>query len=60
MRRPEEILVVVYRRASSGAEFLVLKRSPERQAYWHLVAGALEWDEGTAAARREPAPTGRQ
>lgn len=50
MRRPEEILVVVYRRASSGAEFLVLKRSPERQGYWHLVAGALEEDEGAAAA----------
>jgi 8-oxo-dGTP pyrophosphatase MutT (NUDIX family) len=35
-------------------EFLVLQRSPERQGYWHLVAGALEWSESKeSAARRE-------
>lgn len=54
MRRPEEILVVVYRDAPTEPEFLVLKRSPERQGYWHLVAGALDDDEdAVVAAARE-------
>jgi lipoyl(octanoyl) transferase len=54
MRRPEEILVVVYRRGSRRTEFLVLERSPERQGYWHLVAGALEsGEEAPSAATRE-------
>ncbi|MBA2641397.1 MAG: NUDIX domain-containing protein [Actinobacteria bacterium] len=54
MRRPEEIFVVVYRVNESGVEFLVLQRSPERQGYWHLVAGALELaEEAAPAARRE-------
>jgi 8-oxo-dGTP pyrophosphatase MutT (NUDIX family) len=46
MRRPEEAAVVVRRQG----EYLVLKRSPQRHGYWHLVAGALEWDEEAAAA----------
>ena len=52
MRRPEEVLVVVHRPATD-TEFLVLERSPERQGYWHLVAGALDEgeDAGTAAKR---------
>lgn len=50
MRRPEEIVVVVYRDAPAEPEFLVLKRSPERQGYWHLVAGALDDDEDAASA----------
>jgi 8-oxo-dGTP pyrophosphatase MutT (NUDIX family) len=50
VRRPEEVLVVVFRRGRGGPEFLVLERSPERQGYWHLVAGALEWEEDAAAA----------
>ena len=50
MRRPEEVLVVVHRRGRSGLEFLVLERSPERQGYWHLVAGALDQGEDAAAA----------
>jgi lipoyl(octanoyl) transferase len=50
VRRPEEILVVVYRDAPTEPEFLVLKRSPERHGYWHLVAGALDDDEDAAAA----------
>jgi dATP pyrophosphohydrolase len=50
MRRPEEVLVVVYRHSAFALEFLVLERSPERQAYWHLVAGALGPGEGAAAA----------
>jgi 8-oxo-dGTP pyrophosphatase MutT (NUDIX family) len=54
MRRPEEVLVVVYRRHRHGPEFLVLERSAERHGYWHVVAGALEPDEeATAAAARE-------
>lgn len=53
MRRPEEVLVVVYRRVSEP-ELLVLERSPERQGYWHVVAGALdEGEDAAAAARRE-------
>ena len=54
MRLPEEVFVVVHRPRSSGREFLVLERSPERQGYWHLVSGALEPGEEPAdAARRE-------
>jgi 8-oxo-dGTP pyrophosphatase MutT (NUDIX family) len=50
VRRPEEALVVVYRSGSAGTEYLVLLRAPDRQGYWHVVAGALEWDEAAAAA----------
>ena len=50
MRRPEEVLVVIHRPGRSGREFLVLQRSPERQGYWHVVAGALEWGESAPAA----------
>ena len=54
MRRPEEVLVVVHRARPAGPEFLVLERSPERQGYWHLVAGALGAGESSlAAAERE-------
>ena len=54
MRRPEEALVVVHREGAGGPEFLVLERSPERQGYWHVVAGALEEGEDPeSAARRE-------
>jgi len=52
MRRPEEVFVVVHRPGPDGREFLVLERSPERQGYWHLVAGALEMGEDPAAAAR--------
>jgi 8-oxo-dGTP pyrophosphatase MutT (NUDIX family) len=48
------VLVVVWRAGDDGPEFLVLERSPERQGYWHLVAGALDSGEGwTEAAARE-------
>jgi dihydroneopterin triphosphate diphosphatase len=50
MRRPEEVLVVVYRSGSAGPEFLVLERAPDRQGYWHVVAGALAADEAASAA----------
>lgn len=50
MRRPEEALIVVHRPGPAGREFLVLLRAPDRQGYWHVVAGALEWDEPAAAA----------
>lgn len=54
MRRPEEALVVVHRPGPSGPEFLVLERSPERQGYWHVVAGALEvGEDAVSAAHRE-------
>jgi dATP pyrophosphohydrolase len=51
VRRPEEVLVVVHR-AADERQFLVLERSPERQGYWHVVAGALDEDEDAAAAAR--------
>jgi lipoyl(octanoyl) transferase len=50
VRRPEEALIVVHRAAPEGREFLVLERAPDRQGYWHVVAGALEWGEGASAA----------
>jgi 8-oxo-dGTP pyrophosphatase MutT (NUDIX family) len=54
VRRPEEALVVVHRTGATGPEFLVLERAPDRQGYWHVVAGALEWGEEAAhAAARE-------
>jgi 8-oxo-dGTP pyrophosphatase MutT (NUDIX family) len=54
VRRPEEALVVVHRPGADGVEFLVLERSPERQGYWHVVAGALEeGEDASSAARRE-------
>jgi lipoyl(octanoyl) transferase len=47
-------MVVVWRPGTAGKEFLVLERSPERQGYWHLVAGALDPGEVWAdAAERE-------
>ena len=50
MRRPEESLVFVRR----NGELLVLHRAPNRGAYWHCVAGALEPGESFAeAAARE-------
>ncbi len=50
MRRPEEVIVVV-RRAD---EVLCLHRSPQCDAYWHLVAGGVEDGESwTEAAQRE-------
>ncbi len=36
--RTHEVLVVVRR----GGDFLVVHRSPENDAYWHLVAGGVE------------------
>ena len=50
MRRPEEALIVVFRRGASAPEFLVLERAPDRQGYWHVVAGALADGESAAAA----------
>lgn len=50
MRRPEEVFVVVHRARPGKHEFLVLRRSPERQGYWHVVAGALDNGEDAAAA----------
>ena len=50
MRLPHEVMVVVRR----GAEFLVVHRSPQTGAYWHLVSGGVEEGERAAqAAARE-------
>ena len=43
-------MLVVRRPAESGAEYLVVLRSPEKLGYWHLVAGGVDWDEEPAAA----------
>ena len=60
MRRPEEVFVVVHRQGRTESDFLILERSPERQGYWHVVAGALDHDEdaATAAARELREETG--
>jgi 8-oxo-dGTP pyrophosphatase MutT (NUDIX family) len=48
--RTQEVFVFVRR----GAEFLVLHRAPEHDAYWHGVAGGVEAGEAFAdAAVRE-------
>ena len=44
--RTQEVFVFVRR----GAEFLVLHRAPEHDAYWHGVAGGVEDGESFAAA----------
>jgi 8-oxo-dGTP pyrophosphatase MutT (NUDIX family) len=47
-------MVVVWRQGPVGPQFLVLERAPDRQGYWHLVAGALDQGEDWAdAAARE-------
>jgi dATP pyrophosphohydrolase len=52
VRRPEEIQAFVCRR--SGAEFLVLHRSPVQGGYWHPASGALEeGEDAELAALRE-------
>lgn len=53
-RRPCEVAVVVHRPGANGPEFLVVLRAPDRQGYWHLVAGGIEHgEEPAAAAARE-------
>jgi dATP pyrophosphohydrolase len=53
-RQPVEVAVVVWRAGRDGPEYLVVLRSPERQGYWHLIAGGVRWgEEPAAAARRE-------
>jgi ADP-ribose pyrophosphatase YjhB (NUDIX family) len=44
--RTREVAVFVRR----GGEFLVVHRSPENDAYWHVVAGGVEEGETFAAA----------
>jgi|SRR5690348_10303724 8-oxo-dGTP pyrophosphatase MutT (NUDIX family) len=44
--RTKEVLIVVRR----GGEYLVVHRSPENDAYWHLVAGGVEEGETFAEA----------
>ncbi len=50
MRNPHEVMVVVRR----SDRYLVLHRSPDYEAYWHLVSGGVEVGETAhQAARRE-------
>ena len=54
MRGPDEVIVVVHRRSLSEPEFLILRRTLERQGYWSIVAGGVEEGETPAeAAARE-------
>lgn len=61
-RQPREAAVVVHRHGPAGREYLVLLRAPDRQGYWHLVAGGVEPGEGFAdtAARELTEETGLQ
>jgi 8-oxo-dGTP pyrophosphatase MutT (NUDIX family) len=48
--RTQEVIIVVRR----GEEYLVVHRSPQNDAYWHLIAGGVEDGESFAdAAVRE-------
>ena len=52
MRTGVEVAVFVTRK--SGSEVLIVHRSPEQGAYWHVVAGGVEPGEtATEAAERE-------
>jgi dihydroneopterin triphosphate diphosphatase len=52
MRRGVEVAVFVTRKSDS--EVLILHRSPEQGAYWHVVAGGVESGESAVeAAERE-------
>lgn len=52
MRTGVEVAVFVTRK--SGSEVLIVHRSPEQGAYWHVVAGGVEAGETAAkAAERE-------
>ena len=56
-RRPDKVIVYLYRRlASGGVEYLLLRRAPMSNAgsIWQTVVGGANWHEGLAeAARRE-------
>ena len=54
--RTREVMIVVRR----GEEYLVVHRSPENDAYWHLIAGGVEDGETfpDAAARELEEETG--
>lgn len=60
MRTDEEVVIVVTRRQPE-ADFLVVLRSPEKQGYWHLIAGGIEEGESASqtAARELEEETGR-
>jgi len=54
VRRPEQVLVLPFRRSNVGLEFAIFCRSDRRPPCWQGIAGGLE-DEETPekAARRE-------
>lgn len=56
MRRPFTVLVYPIRRTSDGKswEYLLLRRTAEREGFWQGVSGSLELGEDfEEAARRE-------
>jgi dihydroneopterin triphosphate diphosphatase len=55
-RRPEQILVLPFRRGEVGLEFALFRRSDRDQPCWQGIAGGVEDDETPEkAARREMA-----
>ncbi|MGH3133723.1 MAG: NUDIX domain-containing protein [Gaiellaceae bacterium] len=50
MTRSDEVLVAIHRPEPSGTAFLVLRRAPFKQGYWHLAGGGVEAGETAAEA----------
>jgi diaminopimelate epimerase len=49
LRVPRQVLVYLYRRAETGIEVLLLRRTERWGGFWQGVTGAPEWDESDEA-----------
>jgi diaminopimelate epimerase len=49
LRIPRQVLVYLYRRAETGLEVLLLRRTERWGGFWQGVTGAPEWDESDEA-----------
>ena len=55
MRLDQQVLCIIFRESSSRREFLLLRRIPEKGAFWQPVSGGVEDTDASfeAAVRRE-------